>query len=209
MNQREVHPALGKLNTELGEFWLRNPWQRDDHNLSAFERNRILLNGNRGRRLVDVSHLTNADVDSDSRGVAVGDFTGDGMPDVIVRSVGGGPLRVLENLWPKSHWLCVSLRGSQSNSLGLGAKLKFQVGKLTLWRELYPVNSYLSQLPARVHVGLGRATQVDQLTVYWPSGAVQKLQRLPADQHIKIHEGANGWKPFTRKNTLGKGRSAD
>ncbi len=191
------------MNEELGEFWLRNPWQQDDHNLSSFERNRLLLNAGSGRFL-DISHLTSADVDSDSRGVVAGDFTGNGMPDLIVRSVGGGPLKVFQNRWPQKRWLRVSLRGTKSNSLGLGAKLKFEVAGRTLWRELYPHCSYQSQLASEVHVGLGDAVRIDALTIYWPSGTVQELKHIPADQHIEITEGIDRWQPFgTRRGRTG------
>lgn len=165
-----------------------NPWQDDGNNLSAYERNRVLLNAGRGS-FVDVSHLTTADLDSDSRGVAAGDFNGDGMEDLMVRNVGGGPLAVFENRWPKTHWLRVSLRGVASNSLGLGAKLKLEAGGHTIWRELYPVSSYQSQLASLVYFGLGDSSRADRLTVYWPSGTTQVLSDLEADRHVRITEG--------------------
>lgn len=164
--------------------------------MSAYERNRILLNSRSGR-LLDISHLTTADLDSDSRAVSAADFTGDGMPDLIVRSVGGGPLRVFENNWPKSSWLRVSLRGVKSNSMGIGAKASFRVGELTIWRDLYPHCSYQSQLPAEFHVGLGKAEAVDELTIRWPSGIEQHFEEVPVDRHIVITEGDANWAPFT------------
>lgn len=197
MNQRAQHPALGRLNTELGEFWLNNPWQNGDHNLSAFERNRVLLNL-KSDGFADVSHLTSADLEADSRGVTVGDFTGDGMPDLVIRSVGGGPLKIFENKWPKKSWMRVSLRGTKSNAMGLGAKLKFEVGKRTIWRELYPVCSYQSQLPPEVQVGLADDTMVEKLTIFWPSGTVQKFHSVPANRHVRISEGADGWADYSQ-----------
>lgn len=187
MNQRANHPALGKLNTELGEFWLNNPWQAGDHNLSAYERNRTLLNLQTGR-FADISHVAGADLDADSRGVIAGDFTGDGMPDVVVRSVGGGPLKIFENRWPKKSWLRIALRGTKSNAMGLGAKLKFEIGQRVIWRELYPVCSYQSQMPAEVHVGLADDTMVDKLTIYWPSGIVQVIPSVKANRYLRISE---------------------
>jgi len=188
LNQRETHPLLGPLDAAAGEFWMRNPWEALDENLSAFERNRLLWNVD-GTKFVDVSHLSGADLDSDSRGVAVGDFNSDGMPDLIVRSVGGGPLRVFENRLPPAHWLQVSLVGVDSNRRGVGAKLKLEAGDKTLWRDLFPICSYRSQLASSVHFGLGQAERVDRLTIYWPSGLVQTLAPLAVDRHVKITEG--------------------
>lgn len=193
LNQREHLQALGKLDSEAGEFWMENPWQAGEHNLSAFERNRVLLNvameDGSGRRFVDISHLTAADLDSDSRAVASGDFNGDGMPDLIVRSSGGGPLRIFENRWPKSNWLTISLNGHQSNRMGLGAKIKVEAAGRTMWRELYPVSSYLCQQPSRVDFGLQDANEIERLVVYWPSGKVQEFHGLEANRHWLIDEG--------------------
>lgn len=184
-----LHPARGKLDEDSGEFWLENPWDPKGNNLSAYERHRLLLNTGKGA-FVDVSHLAGT-IDSDGRSVVAGDINGDGMEDLFVRNCGGGPLFVLENRCPKRRWLSVSLDGVQSNRQGIGARLKFEVGGGAIWRNLYPHNSYNSQAPAMVHVGLGTDTRVDRLTIQWPSGKDQILEGLAADQHIRITEGNN------------------
>jgi hypothetical protein len=50
-------------------------------------------------------------------------------------------------------------------------------------------------MPAIAHFGLGDATRVDRLAVRWPSGLVQQLADVPADQHIVVTEGQPGFKP--------------
>jgi hypothetical protein len=42
------------------------------------------------------------------------------------------------------------------------------------------------------HFGLGKEDRVKQLTIRWPSGAVQVLADLPADGHVVITEGKEG-----------------
>jgi hypothetical protein len=186
-------PLPGELDHSLGEFWVTNPWDivEKGHNLSAFERKRAFLNIG-GKDFLDISYLTGADSDGDGRSVVAGDFRNDGRLDLVVRQVGGGPVLLFENQFPKSHYLTVSLRGTESNRLGIGAKLTATVSGRDLTRELFPHNSFHSQMPSRVHFGLGDATKVDSLQIRWPSGSVQTLENLAADQHVVITEGMTG-----------------
>ena len=124
--------------------------------------------------------------------MVAGDFRNDGRLDLVVRQVGGGPVLLFENQFPKAHYLTVSLRGTASNRLGIGARLTATVSGRELTRELYPHNSFRSQMPSRVHFGLGDATRIDRLTIRWPSGAVQTLDDLAADRHVVITEGKTG-----------------
>jgi hypothetical protein len=186
-------PAPGAVDRSLGEFWVTNPWDIVDrgHNLSAFERKRAFLNV-RGGAFLDISYLTGADGDGDGRSVVAGDFRNDGRLDLVVRQVGGGPVLLYENRFPGAHYLTVSLRGTRSNRLGIGARLTASVAGRELTRELYPQNTFHSQMPSRVHFGLGEAERVDRLTIRWPSGGVQTFTGLAADRHVVITEDRTG-----------------
>ncbi len=186
-------PLPGVLDRSLGEFWVTNPWDIVDqgHNLSAYERKRAFLNV-QGQGFLDISYVTGADSDGDGRSVVAGDFRHDGRLDLVVRQVGGGPVLLYENQFPRAHYLTVSLRGTASNRLGIGARLTATVSGRELTRELYPHNSFRSQMPSRVHFGLGDAARIDRLTIRWPSGAVQTFDNLAADRHVVITEGRTG-----------------
>jgi hypothetical protein len=192
-DQRAQIPAPARVDAGLGEFWSNNPWAivRDGHNLSAFERNRVFLNL-RGQDFFDISHLTRADSDGDGRSVVAADFRNVGLPDLIVRQVGGGPLLLFENHLPRKHYLTVSLRGRQSNRQGVGARLTATAAGRPIVRELFPANGYRSQAPNLVHFGLANDPVVDSLTIRWPSGKVQVLTGLAADRHIIVDEGKDG-----------------
>jgi hypothetical protein len=192
-----------KVDRKLGEFWIGNPFGFPEakYNLSSYERKRVFLNvaDELGRNFLDISYLTGADNDSDGRCVVAGDFSNNGRMDLVVRQVGGGPLLFYENNFPQRHYLKVSLRGNpqarsrfKSNRLGIGARLVATVKGQPLVRELYPHNSFTSQMPNIVHFGLGDADRVDRLTIRWPSGKVQVLKNLAADRHIVVDEGKEG-----------------
>jgi hypothetical protein len=181
------------VDRSLGEFWVTNPWDivEQGHNLSAYERKRTFLNV-RGRDFVDISYLVGADSDGDGRSVVAGDFRNDGRLDLVVRQVGGGSVLLFENQFPKAQFLTVSLRGRSSNRLGIGARVTATVAGRELVRELYPHNGFHSQMPSRLHFGLGEATKIDRLTIRWPSGTVQTLEDLAAGRHVVITEGRTG-----------------
>jgi hypothetical protein len=185
--------APGRIDQSLGEFWVENPWEivKYGHNLSAFERKRTWMNI-RGNNFIDLSFLTGADNDGDGRCVVAGDFSNNGRQDLLVRQVGGGPLLLYENNFPQRHYLKVSLRGRESNRLGVGARLKAVVNGQQLVREMFPINSYRSQMPNLVHFGLGDAERVDRLEIRWPSGKTQVLTDLKGDTHVVVDEGKEG-----------------
>jgi hypothetical protein len=48
---------------------------------------------------------------------------------------------------------------------------------------------YLSQQLVPLHFGLGTTTIVDQVVITWPSGIVQTLTSVAADQQLLVTEG--------------------
>jgi hypothetical protein len=183
----------GKIDDELKEFWVENPWEivKSGFNLSAYERNRTWMNIG-GSNFLDVSFLTGTDSDGDGRCVVAGNFSNKGRQDLIVRQAGGGSLLMFENNFPQRHWLEVSLRGRQSNRLGVGARLTATANGRKIVREMFPINSYRSQMPNRAHFGLAEATKVESLEIRWPSGKTQVLKDLQADAHLVIDEEKEG-----------------
>lgn len=182
--------APGKLDKKLGEFWVENPWDITGagHNLSAFERNRAYLNVG-GTDFLDISYLSGADNDGDSRAVVAADFRNIGRQDLVLRQVGGGPLTIYENRFDTGHYLKVSLRGTKSNRQGIGARMTAIVGGRQVVRDMYPVNSFQSQAPSIVQFGLGESENVDKLVIRWPSGEEQVLVDLAGDRQIVVEEG--------------------
>ena len=84
-----------------------------------------------------------------------------------------------------NHWLKVNLKGRVSNRAGIGAKVRLQTSisgrTLSQLREI-------SGTAAPAHFGLGDATNVTTLRIEWPSGIVQELSDVAADQHLTIVE---------------------
>ena len=128
------------------------------------------------------------DSDGDGRCGVAADLNNDGMNEIIVRQVGGGALKIYENRFPRKNYLKVSLRGTKSNSFGIGARLTLSAASQTQVREMYPVNSYRSQAPNIAHFGLNEAKEVDLLEVKWPSGRIQRFRSIEVNRHIIVEE---------------------
>lgn len=181
-------PQAGKVDTEGGEFWVENPFQMtgSGFNLSAYERNRLYLN--LGGDFIDASFASAADIDADSRAAVAADFDRDGAPDLLVVSVGGGPLRLFLSRFPARPRLRLELEGAGGRT-AIGARVIARSGELRQVRDLFPVNGGMGQGPAELYLGLGPAEQIDELRVIWPSGREQVFPNVVANASLRVREG--------------------
>src|SRR5205823_14333662 len=101
----------------------------------------------------------------------------------IVMAVLGDRPVIFRNAGNGNHWLILSLVGSRSNRDGIGAKVTVngQSGYAT------SAGSYLSANDKRLHFGLGRVREA-RVEVRWPSGRIQTIERVSADQVLTVKE---------------------
>ena len=187
--------ALGDLDTDAGEFWVENPFMMMGikANLSSFERNRAFLNID-GESFIDMSFASAMDLDSDSRSVIAADFDRDGATDLLVSSVGGGPLRLFRNRFPVGNQVLIDLVGVKSNRAAIGTRLIAHIGDRKVVRDVFPANGFMGQAPVENRIGLADSEKIDLLEVRWPTGMKQKFENVPAGKRIKIVEGEQAFK---------------
>jgi enediyne biosynthesis protein E4 len=129
------------------------------------------------------------------RGAAFADYDNDGWTDAFIVVLGGkGILLHANSPGPnvRNHWLTLKLTGTKSNRDAFGARIDAASGDLRQMIENYPQSGYLSQNDPRPHLGIGPHTEVDVLTIRWPSGTVQTLQHVKADQILHVTEPRDG-----------------
>jgi hypothetical protein len=74
------------------------------------------------------------------------------------------------------------------NTEAIGARIYATADGVTQMRELRAGSNYESQDPAEAHFGLGPATVVDRLRVFWPGGGFTTLSNVTADQTLDVAE---------------------
>ncbi len=120
------------------------------------------------------------------RGSAFADIDQDGDLDFILTQINAAPKLFRNEQDLGHHWIRIRLKGTRQNTEGIGAWIKVRVGERTLWRQVMPTRSYLSQSELPVTIGLGTAEQVDQLEVIWPGGQSQLVPSVPLETLITI-----------------------
>ena len=156
-------------------------------NLSAYERNRLYLNAG-NLEFVNASFASSCDIDADSRTAVSFDYDNDGDEDILVGSVGGGALRLFKNNFPTQNSLKIKLKGVKSNSLGVGSRVTFMVNGKKISRDLFPANGFMGSGPSEIVFGMGLAPEIDGLEIRWPTGKVQKVGKIKANQVVVVTE---------------------
>ena len=88
------------------------------------------------------------------------------------------------------HWLDIALQGTKSNRDGIGARIKLVTRNGAQYNHMTTSVGYASSSDGPVHFGLGTDTQADSIEIHWPSGIVQTLQNVSADQVLHVTEAA-------------------
>jgi hypothetical protein len=152
----------------------------------------LLLRNERGR-FTDVSRSAGPafQVPRAGRGAAFADLDDDGTLDIVVSCLNQNAVILRNSGATGNHWLMVQAVGTQSNRDGIGARIRVVSQSGAEQHSIVSTaGSYLSASDKRPHFGLGKDSIVKIVEVTWPSGIVQTLSGVKADQVLIIKETA-------------------
>ena len=123
-----------------------------------------------------------------ARGAAFGYLSNDGLISVAI-NCNDQPAVLLQLTGDTNHWLLVETIGTRSNRDGIGAELQITTedGKHQT-NIVSTAGSYLSASDKRVHFGLGTNQFVKAMRIQWPSGTLQNITDIKADQVLVVRE---------------------
>ena len=121
-------------------------------------------------------------------GARCGDIDNDGRVDAVV-TTNDGPVHLLRNKTATpNHWLILKLVGHTSNRDAIGAEVKIVTKAHSQVATVTTASSYLSSGDKRLHFGLGSEMAASAIEIRWPSGVVQRLTGVRADQILQVDE---------------------
>ena len=184
-----------------------NDEYRDNHmsaifteglSFSGFERDYVSLNlggvdtvdgGTVSIRYLDISGISGADSISDGRGAMFADFDNDGDTDIFLVALQGSAHHLFRNnIGQDANFLRIELQGTQSGRDAFGAIVRIKTSAGILAKVKSGGSGFLAQNDPRLLFGLGGDTEAEWIEIKWPSGATQRLGKIPAGSSIRVVE---------------------
>ena len=178
----------------------------------------VMYRNRGGREFADVTYAGGFGHLQKGHGVFFADLDHDGDQDVFEQMGGAFPGDrfgnvLYENPGFGNHWITVKLEGVRSNRSAIGARIRAEVVEDGTPRSIYRhVNSggSFGANPLRQTIGLGSATRIERLEVFWPTtGETQAFTDVPVDRIIRIVEGETSYSTLELKTLRLAARPGD
>ncbi|SEM78062.1 Por secretion system C-terminal sorting domain-containing protein [Chryseobacterium taichungense] len=114
----------------------------------------------------------------------IGDLNNDGFLDIQNGNV------IMMNVGNTNKWLKVTLKGTQSNKNGIGARVEIYGSWGKQIRDVQSGTGFGNMSTLNVHFGIGQATAITKVIVRWPSGVVDVINNVTPNTTLNVVEGS-------------------
>lgn len=114
---------------------------------------------------------------------ATGDLDHDGYIDIVSGNT------IYYNNVDTNNYVIVSTVGVQSNKQGIGARITVNSALGSQIRDIRSAEAFSSMQTLNAHFGLAKDTEIESITVCWPSGTVDVVYNPSINSHLVITEG--------------------
>lgn len=123
---------------------------------------------------------------------AIGDYNEDGMADIAVVNQGDFHTQLWQSQlsFNPNNFLKIRLKGILSNRDAIGTRIETFTGGHYQMRYTHCGIGFLGQNSSTEVIGLGNYFVIDSIRVTWPTGHVDRLYNINANQTLLITEGS-------------------
>ncbi|MBP6556795.1 MAG: VCBS repeat-containing protein [Flavobacterium sp.] len=126
-----------------------------------------------------------------SNGSAYADLDNDGDLDVVTNNLNNEASVYLNKTDNKSNYLKIKCHFGGKNTFGIGTKvIAYTKGKMQ-YKELQTTRGFQSSSEPIIHFGFAKTATVDSLLVIWPDNTYQTINKVKANQFLKLKPNAN------------------
>jgi enediyne biosynthesis protein E4 len=123
-----------------------------------------------------------------SRGLVAEDFDNDGDQDLIISNSLAKPTVIRNDSLSRGHWLQVELIGLTNARDGVGARVTVKTESGSLVDQVVSGRGFQCSFGNRMHFGLGSDSKVDEITIRWTDGSIQRIEPTGVDAILKIQQ---------------------
>ncbi len=159
-------------------------------NQNGYTSNNALFINNNGTSFTKVTNDIVSQEGGASDAGIFGDFDNDGKMDLFVGNGSTGGL--IHNYFYRNvtanagNYITIKLRGCVLNRSSIGSRVRVVTGNLKQMHEVSGGGGSQSMLWQ--HFGVGNATMIDSIIVYWTTGTVTTMTNVPVNQFISISD---------------------